>query len=351
MKKAKKICSKTLMAALSLLLLLLPGCKNQEEQEDFSSSSIVSEDPVEEETGDGLFHIGMIQYGEHPSYDGLREAFLMRLEEWGYDSNRVSVDYQNAQGDLAAAQSICREFTNAQVDLIVAVGAQAAAEAADYTVGTGIKVIFTAVEDPAAQLGMTDLNAPQGNMTGVSTSASHIAAATMALQSSPGISTMGILYNSEDTEATAKMEAVRHYYQEQGLTVVAQEVTAADSASAQMEALCAQAGAVFIPFDYAITSSMAEVVQVSMDSGTPIYSSERVWIENGALAAVGLDYSKAGLKTADMSIAVLEGRAVSELPVVTLSAGQTYINHNTLSALNITFPEEIMSAANFIIVG
>lgn len=342
MNLGKKIC----LMALSLLILMLPACQKKDDLEDSSSSSIVSEDPMEE-AADGLFHIGLIQYAEHPSYDALRETFLARLEEWGYDSNRIAVDYQNANGDQAAAKTICQEFITAQVDLIVAIAAPAAAEAAECVAGTDIKVVFAAVEDPAGQLGMTDLNAPQGNITGVSTSASHIAAAALAMQASPGISTMGILYNSEDAEATAKMESVKSYYEEQGLTVVTQTVTAADSPSAQMTALCDQADAVFIPFDYLITSAMAEVVQASTNSATPIYSCEQTWVENGALASVGPDYGKAGLKTADMAVALLEGRAISALPVVTLNADQTYINHSTLEVMHITFPEELMRKAIF----
>lgn len=69
-------------------------------------------------------------------------------------------------------------------------------------------------------------------------------------------------------------------------------------------------------------------------------------VQDGALAAIGIDYTELGAKNADMAVELIEGKPVSEVPVFFFETYQTYLNQNTLDALGITFPEDILKTAN-----
>ena len=60
----------------------------------------------------------------------------------------------------------------------------------------------------------------------------------------------------------------------------------------------------------------------------------------------GIDYTELGAKNADMAVELIEGKPVSEVPVFFFETYQTYLNQNTLDALGITFPEDILKTAN-----
>jgi len=77
--------------------------------------------------------IGIMQIVEHPALDASRNGFIQRLAELGYEEGEnVEFIIQNAQGDMAIAQSIAGNFVSQNVDMILAIAtptAQAAAKA------------------------------------------------------------------------------------------------------------------------------------------------------------------------------------------------------------------------------
>ena len=53
-----------------------------------------------------------------------------------------------------------------------------------------------------------------------------------------------------------------------------------------------------------------------------------------------------GLKAADMAVQLMNGKAISEVPVYTFANYQTYVNQTTLNALEkLTFPQESLQNA------
>ena len=79
--------------------------KQEEQQEDSPAPVNTSEpSPKQQET----YRIGLIQFIEYAPLDSARESFMSRLEEWGFDDGKVTIDYQNAGGDSGKADEICQ---------------------------------------------------------------------------------------------------------------------------------------------------------------------------------------------------------------------------------------------------
>lgn len=210
---------KTVLTILSLALAvcLLAGCSNG------VTSSVVSHLPSGTEPGKTEaqpYKIGLIQYMEHPSLDTIREAFMSRLEEWGYDETKVVIDYQNAGGENANVNTICQKFVGDKVDMIVAIATPAAQVAVSSTEGTDIKVLFAAVNDPQQDLGIKTPDKPEGNVTGTSDRIPVTSAIDLALKVDPDLKTFGMLYNSGESNSVNAAAEAKKYCEEKGIEVV-----------------------------------------------------------------------------------------------------------------------------------
>lgn len=340
--KARRIY--TLLLALVVLCGLFAGCGNDDDNSSLTSAPVVSET---ESTASGTYKIGLIQYVEHPSLDTIREAFMSRLEEWGYDETKVSVDYQNAGGDNANINSICQKFVGDKVDMIVAIATPAAQVAVSATEGTDIKVLFAAVNNPQADLGITTPDAPEGNVTGTSDQIPVKSTIDLALQVNPNLKTFGLLYNSGESNSVASAEEAKAYCAEKEIEVV--EGTVSNTSEIQQVAtdLCTKADAIFTSTDNSVAASLPIVAEATKTAKVPFYVGADSMVQDGALCAIGIDYTELGARNADMAVELMEGKSVKEVPVVFFDTYQTYINQTTMDALEIEFPAETLQNAVF----
>lgn len=344
MKHVKKaVC---VLLAVAVAACLFAGCSNKDKPSSQGSSQPVSSE-ASQAKAEGPYKIGLIQYVEHPSLDTIREAFMGRLEEWGYDESKVTIDYQNAGGDASNVNTICQKFVGDQVDMIVAIATPAAQVAVSAAQNTDIKVLFAAVNNPEQDLNIKNPNAPEGNVTGTSDRIPVTSTIDLALQVNPNLKNFGLLYNSGESNSVAVADEARKYCEEKGLTVV--DGTVSNTSEIQQVAtdLCTKVDAIFTSTDNSIASSIAVVTDATRKAKVPWYVGADSMVQDGALAAIGIDYTELGNKNADMAVELIEGKSVSEVPVFFFETYQTYINQNTLDTLGVTFPEDVLANANF----
>ncbi len=344
MKNLKKIlCA---VFCLALALCLFGGCTNGKTSSSSVpvSSASVSSDPVSAE--EGPYKIGLIQYTENPSLDTIREAFMSRLEEYGYDESKVTVDYQNAEGDAAKIDTICRKFVSDKVDMIAAIATPAAQAAVSAAEGTDIKVLFAAVNDPATDLGIKNDKNPEGNVTGTSDRIPVTSIIDLALKADPQLETFGMLYTSSESNSANAAGEAREYCESKGITVIDGSISNTSELQQAAADLCGKADAVFTAADNTIASSVTVVANAAREAKIPWYVGTDSMVQDGALAAIGVDYTELGYQNADMAVELMEGRAVSEVPVYYFETYSTYINQDTLDTVGVTFPEDVLSTAN-----
>lgn len=331
----KKIGS--VLLCVALVLGVLGGCAPQEEE-----SSLVSVSPSPSPTPEpaGPWRIGLVQYQEHSALDAIRESFMQRLEEWGCTEEQVEIQYQNAQGDPAQAGEICQGFVEDEVDMIVALATPAAQAALSAVAGTQIQVVFAGVTDPEP-LGLTEGAAPESAVTGVVSPAPAGSLLDLALQADSGLQTLGVLYNPEEANALAQVEALQAACAERGITVTESTVSSSEEVQQAAGELCAAVDALYTPADSTVAPAAAAVSEAAKGAGTPWYAGSESMVQAGALAAVGVEEKETGRKAADLAAQLIRGQAVSQAPVYTFSTFRTFLNVTTLQALEgISLPQE-----------
>lgn len=329
-----------LLAAL-LLAGLLAGCKRDPVEPVETSSMAEKKEPA------GPYKIGLVQCGEYAPLDVMREAFMSRLDEWGYGEARVEVDYQNAGADDKKAGEICKQFTRDGADMIVAVGAPAAKAAVAAVGSSGIKVVFVGVNDPITDLGIKNLSAPERGITGASDRVAGERTVEFARQIDPDLKSIGLLYNPDDANACAAAKAVQDYCGKNGIDAYAVTATNAEGVQKAAEELYAQADMLFTPGDSVVAAAAGKLEEAAGQARKPWLAGTDQLVQSGAVGCVCADYSAVGNKAADMAVQVMAGTPVSQVPVYFFDSWQVWLNLEAIAAQELELPEDLLSVANY----
>lgn len=332
MKNFKKLTG--LLLAGAMVLSLFTGCG----------------DAASKESGDGdLPKIGIIQYIEHASLDTIRENILLGLEEAGYvDGENCEIDYKNAQGDQNIANSIVQAFDGDQKDVVVAIATPVATAAAPLS--DTIPVIFSAVSDPVAANLVTAMDVTDKNITGTCDAVQVDKILDLSREFVPDMKTMGFLYSTGEANSVSNLEKARAYCDANGITLVETGISNTSEVQQAAQVLCNQVDALFIPNDNAVASAMQAVSAEAIKAGVPVFTGADSMVGDGGLATNGIQYEDLGKETAKMVAQVLEGTAISDIPVKVFDQDLSiFVNENTANSLGITIPDSVKNSEKYVV--
>lgn len=288
--------------------------------------------------------VGIVQIVEHPSLNTIRESMIDELAALGYaDGEKIIIDYQDAQGDQSNLKTICQKFANHNYDLIVAIATPSAQAAAGET--TSIPIIFSACTDPIGSGLVDNLERPGKNISGTSDAVSAEQIMELAVQITPGITRIGALYNSSETNSVSVIDDLKAYAARHDITVVEATVTNSSEVQQAVQSLVSRVDAIFSPIDNTVASAMPVVAQVTRKAQIPIYVGADSMVKEGGLATYGVNYVTLGRETAKMAAAVLEGKKAGDLPVKMITDFEIYLNQETAEAIGVTFPNDLLEEA------
>lgn len=324
MKKAISI-----LLALVLMLGVFTACGNTTTGSDAAGTSPQDTDKV--------YKVAVVQLADNGAFTEMREAFIARMRELGYDEAKMTFDIKNAQGDQSNLQTICAGLKGSDYDLVVSIVTPATTAVVNQELE--IPVVFISVTDPVASGILTTMEAPDKNATGTSNIVPVDCIFTLAKELTPNVKNIGILYCSGEQNAVQTADKAKAYLDANGYTY--KEVTVANSAEVAQAAqsLAGDVDAIYIPVDSTVQAAMTEVVKAATDRKIPVYGSDPVMVQSGALACVSCSNTQLGQKSAEMADEILRGKAVSEVPATALDEFQYVISSATAEALGITVPE------------
>ena len=326
---------KKIFAAILALSLLLTACSGASSSAPAPSSQpeAASSQEAPSASSKETLKIGLVQMMEHPSLDEIREAFLAELKVQGYDDSKVVIDYQNGQGDMGTLNTIAQKFVGDGVDMIVAIAtpaAQAAAAATDST-----PIIFSAVTDPVDAGLVSDLEAPDRNLTGTSDAIPVDRIFALADELTPGIKTYGLLYNNGESNSVSVIRDVKVALNAAGIAFEEATVINSSEVTTAAQSLVGKVDAIFSPIDNTVAYAMPNLAQIAIEAKLPVYVAADSMVNDGGLATVGVNYTQLGKQTAQMAAEVLSGKPVSEVPVQVLSEYATVVNPDTAAAIGV----------------
>ncbi|MDO5377796.1 MAG: ABC transporter substrate-binding protein [Clostridia bacterium] len=292
------------------------------------------------------YTIGIGQFAEHGSLDNCRTGFLEGLAEAGIvEGENLTVDFQNAQADMAIAQQIAAQFASSGVDLMVGIAtpmAQACYNAAEGNIPT----IFTAVTDPVAA-GFVDAEGnAAGEVTGTSDALPIEAQLKTIRAMLPEATKIGILYTTSEVNSLSAIEIYKQLAPNYGFEIVESGISTSADIPLALDALLGRVDCLTNLTDNTVVSALALVLDKANAAGKPVFGSEIEQVKLGCIAAEGLDYIALGRQTGLMAAKVLKGEAkASELPYEIITEPGLYVNSEVLEKFGVTLSEELAARA------
>ena len=312
MKKLMMICMSLLMVAS------LAACGDQSKKEDKT------------------YKIGLVQLMSHTSLNTIKDSIVKELKKEGYvDGDNIEIDFQNAGGDIANLDTICKQYKSEGVDVIVAITTPAAQAAAPYA--EEIPVIFSAVSDVKAAGLTNNLEKPDLNITGTSDEIQVSSIMDLATEMYPEAKTVGYIYNSGEANSVANLKKLEKYAKANNLNVEKAAVTNAADIQTGLASLLDKCDMIFSPTDNTVANAMAQVSEMCNEAQIPFFSGADSMVQDGALATYGINYESLGKETAKMAVKVLTGTKVEDIPVKVFKKDlNLYINTTTAEKIGFT---------------
>jgi putative ABC transport system substrate-binding protein len=285
---------------------------------------------------------------EHPALDAVRDGVMKGLADAGHaEGTDVTFAYQTAQGNPATAAQIARQFVGDAPAVIVAISTPSAQAVAAAT--KEIPIVFSAVTDPVAAQLAASIDAPGGNITGVSDMApigDHVA---LIREITPDVKRLGVLYNPGEANSVSSLAAMKTAAEAAGIAIVEGPATKSADVQAAARSLVGKVDAIYVPTDNTIVSALESAVGVAIAAKLPLYAGDTDSVARGALAAVGFNYFDVGVQTAGVVDRILKGENPGAIPVVFAAGTDLQVNKATAAAIGLQLPQAVLDRASKVI--
>lgn len=288
--------------AAALAAGALAGCGSSEGNQDTPKST--SGSSASGDASGTVYKIGVLQLVQHDALDLANKGFFEALDDLGI---QYEEEQQNASGEQSNCQTIASGFVNDGVDMIFAIGTQAAQSSAAAT--EDIPIVLTAVTDPASS-GLVESNeAPGKNVTGTSDMNPVTDQIALVKQLVPEAKTVGIIYNSAESNSEIQADMAEAACEAEGLAVERLTISSTNEIQTVVTSAVGKVDVIYAPTDNMVASAMATVAMVANENGLPTIVGEPGMVKNGGLATYGIDYEQLGYQAGEMAAKILTGEA------------------------------------------
>ena len=288
--------------------------------------------------GNAAYRIGVCQLVQHAALEEATQGFTDAVKEQLGD--QVSLNVQNASGDIATCISIVNAFLAEDVDLILANSTQAL-QAASAATGD-IPVLGVSVTDYPAALDMDTWDGKTYiNVSGTSDLAPLDAQAELIQSMFPEAKNVGLLYCSSEVNSQYQVNTIRSHLEAIGYTCTDFGFTDTNDVFMVAQNACQYSDVVFVPTDNTIASCTELILNVVEMEQVPIIGGDEGICAGCGVATICIDYYDLGYTTGLMACDILTGKAdVSQMPIAFSPVFHTVVNPALCELLGVTIPQD-----------
>ncbi len=280
---------------------------------------------------DGSKKVAIVQQLDHSSLDEIRLAVEAELDRQAKETG-VSVSYTefNGRNDTTLLNQIGAQVVSDGYDLIIPIATTAAQCMVTAAEGKDIPIVYAAISDPASA-GLTGLS----NVTGTSDALNTTFLLDMMLAVQPEVKTVGLLYSKSEINSEMPIAEAKAYLDSKGIACLEKNGNTADEIIAAANDLVGRVDAVFTPTDNVVMASETAISEVLNNAGIPHYTGADSFVQSGAFATCGVNYTELGTYTAAMAMDILAGGAVPEFHV--MDGGIITVNKASAARLGLDY--------------
>jgi putative ABC transport system substrate-binding protein len=279
-------------------------------------------------------------------------AFRLGLNEVGYvEGQNIAFEFRFAEGHTDRLSTLAAELVSRQVSVLVATGGTSSVIAAKAATAT-IPIVFVMGGDPVKLKVVASLARPGGNITGVTFLANGLAAKEVQLlhELVPKADLIGFLVNPNDPNSSPDVEQA----QEAADTLQQKLLIVKASTESDIELVFStlaqqKAGALFVDVEPFLSMQTPRILALAARLKLPTVSSVEGFAAAGGLMNYGTSIVDANRQLGVYTGKVLKGTKPADLPVMQPTKFKLVINLKTASALGVTIPASLLTAADEVI--
>jgi putative tryptophan/tyrosine transport system substrate-binding protein len=294
--------------------------------------------------------IGLLGSGTASSQATWVAAFVQRLRELGWVEGRnVRIEYRWVEGHPERFAEIAAEFVRLKVDVIFALGTEAALAAKQAT--ADIPIVFPVAGDPIATGIVASLSRPGGNVTGLSNLAADLAAKRLGIlrELAPGLGRLAIMFNGGSPASVLEMNEFEAAARTLGVEAIPMEVRGTDDIAPALVSLKGRAQALYVVGDPLMNFNRVRINTFALVARLPTMYVQREYVEAAGLMSYGANYPDLNRRAGDYVDKILRGTKPADLPVEQPTKFDLVINLITAQALGLTIPPTLLARADEVI--
>jgi putative ABC transport system substrate-binding protein len=296
--------------------------------------------------------IGVTKIATHAALDADEKGFEAGLASVGFKDG-VNVRYlrMNAEGDLAKAQAIAKQFADEKVSLIHSI-ATPTTQAVVKQHKT-IAVVFSSITDPVSA-GIVPKNSAPGqktgtNLTGVSDQWPVALQMEIYARMVPAAKRWGTIYNPAEPNSVMHIKGMRAAAKNLGLTLIEVHVASSKAVAQAAASLVGKIDAMTITSDNTAVADLTSIVRVCNEKKIPLFAGDVDSVAAGAVAAYGLDYYLVGFSAGKKAGLILKGSKPGDIPWGPVEKFSLVINQKAAALQGVTLTAEFLNKADKVI--
>ena len=296
--------------------------------------------------GTGDKKIAVVKYMSHTSLNEIEDAIVQEVVDKLDEKDYTLTKYDGAADSGIISQTMST-LKSANTDIVVCIATPVAIAAKTAFVGTDTKVVFAAVSDPVSADIVSNLNAPEGNITGTSDAVDLEKQLELAYAVNPSLKNIGYIYTGGEANSVANFNRLTALAGERCFTLLDRQITSPAEITEVANALLPKIDALIVTDDNNVASAMSTLSTMLIEKKVPCYCAADSEIKDGGMMGYSINYTKLGKDTADMAVDLLGGKAVKDIPVKVYQSSELSLFYNSIfvNNANITIPQELLSKA------
>lgn len=304
-----------------------------------------------------IYHIGVLMRGS--GYDVALEGYKSRMKELGYSEEKnlvYAIKYVSTPEEIRSA---VREFVAKNVDVIHVYSTPATKIAYEETKNLvrPIPVVFGSMGDPLIAGVIKDVQRPGTNVTGVASLSTELTIKRLELlrQINPRIKKIAMPHTAEeagDAAAIKSVQLAQKWANKIGVELTLYPVrTKEENEMVAKRIKRSNAEGMIVGGDSLIWGSIDLYIAQAKSEKIAFAVFDLSQVKKGGLVGFGPDYRLAGEQSADITHQIFRGRDPAEIPIEVPKKLLLMLNMDTANLIGVTFPPELLGAADVIIGG
>ena len=287
--------------------------------------------------------IGVLQFGSFPALENAKKGFVETLQNSAIKDD-IKITVKNADANSGNNSTMASTLAST-CDLVygVATPSAKALKSNVDSLGSNIPVLFAAVTNPKGAALVNNLEAPEGNCTGVVDLGPYEAELQYA-SLFEGVDKITSFYTSTEVNSVYQAELAEAWMDNHHIEHRRDTITSAAEIKSKFAAIPDDVDAVFLPTDDTVADKIALIKEANRERVHPlIVVGSDVGMIEACTFALGVDFYKCGVQAANLAISILkDGKNISELPVERCEVSQLMINKTEADSLGIAIPQALL---------